>query len=86
MNYNEMKSDLSKAVCNVKFTKVNGEFRDMLCTLNDGYIPKEAHPKVKNDDIDKNVDVIRVYDVTAQGWRSFKVDSVKDFVVLMPMP
>lgn len=57
----------------VTFTKLDGTRRDMRCTLNFELIPTENHP---------GLDVIRVFDLEDNGWRSFRVDSVTDFTVL----
>jgi len=72
-------SDLRKNVLEVTFTKVNGEERVMRCTLDPRYMP----PKMESDNIQEankynreNPDVIAVWDVQNNGWRSFRVDSV----------
>lgn len=83
MNRNEMIKSLKAGVCNVQFNKVSGEFRDMKCTLSTAFIPADKMPK-NNEAIEQetnvNESVIRVFDVTANGWRSFKVDSVIKFI------
>lgn len=78
MTRDEMVVALQSGVCRVQFTKVNGEFRDMQCTLNQSIIPAEHTPS-SDKVIKENLEVIRVFDTLAQGWRSFKVDSVKEF-------
>lgn len=79
MNRNEMIDALRKGYCMVKFTKVNGEEREMECTLNMEYIPESLTPK--GGDTQPNDDVIRVFDVRAAGWRSFRVGNVLSFEV-----
>ena len=73
-------------VCTVTFTKVNGDTRVMKCTLNDTFIPmndrvthstSNVTPEVEPQGLTK--EVIRVFDVEAIGWRSFRVDSVTGF-------
>jgi hypothetical protein len=59
----------------VTFTKVNGEQRVMNCTLHESVIPKselplEASKKSQNDSI------VSVWDITQNGWRSFRVDNL----------
>lgn len=78
MTRDEMIVALQTGICRVQFTKVNGEFRDMSCTLNQQIIPAEHTPS-SDKVVKENLDVIRVFDTTAQGWRSFRVDSVKEF-------
>lgn len=78
---NMMIQELQKRECRVIFRKVNGEERDMVCTLQEGVVP----PATKEDPITQkkvrsiNEEVIPVWDVNAQGWRSFRVDSVISF-------
>jgi len=81
---NEMLELLRIRKCRVLFTKVNGEERDMTCTLKMAEVPEQHRPKTFsfNEEAEKTSDVIRVFDVNADGWRSFKVDSVKQFEVL----
>ncbi len=59
----------------VTFKKVNGEFREMTCTLRSESIPvvESDKPKQKHT---PNPEVCPVYDTKAQGWRSFRFDSI----------
>ena len=59
----------------VEFTKKNGETRKMNCTTNLDLIPETEHP---SDDRASYIteEVVRVYDLDVEGWRSFRVDSV----------
>lgn len=80
----EMMVKLRSGVCNVSFTKVNGEHRDMRCTLVRDMIPSEHQPTSlvsEETESQPNESVIRVFDLTANGWRSFKVDNVTNFGV-----
>jgi hypothetical protein len=78
----EYKSMLESQVCEVTFTKVNGDERIMRCTLHKDLIPQAT----KTDSLSTkkvreiNLEVIPVWDMKAEGWRSFRVDSVKDIV------
>ena len=59
----------------VTFTKKNGETRTMKCSLKDEYIVgwvKESTLVRK-----PNNDVLPVWDLDINGWRSFRIDSVK---------
>jgi hypothetical protein len=77
MNRSEMIEQLQNHICEVSFTKVNGDERVMTCTLMDVFLP-ETKGNSKN-----NEEVIPVYDVMADGWRSFRVDSVTNFVTVV---
>jgi hypothetical protein len=74
-----VKKDLKEKICQVTFTKTDGSTRVMNCTLNSAMIPvaevKESTGKTKAE----NPEVQPVYDVEAQGWRSFRWDSVQSF-------
>lgn len=65
---------LHEGVVTVGFTKVNGDRRLMVCTLQDDNIPGSylpLHPEFKRSE-----DVCSVWDIEANGWRSFRWDSV----------
>lgn len=79
----EYKTMLEENVCEVTFTKVNGDQRIMTCTLKKDLVPQAT----KTDPLSTkkvralNLEVLPVYDMKAEGWRSFRVDSVKDIVI-----
>lgn len=73
---NEMLYHLRNDVCTVVFEKADGTERTMKCTLVENRIPGEKKPKGSST---YSEHVIRVYDVEADGWRSFKVAAVKSF-------
>jgi len=59
----------------VTFTKSTGEERKMKCTLKEDVVPlyekKTERVKAKNDN------VLSVWDLDKNEWRSFKLDSIK---------
>lgn len=66
---------------NINFVKKDGSLRNMLATLNNEYIPEDKKPKAKdgkedNNKEDNNPDLITVFDMDAQGWRSFYASRV----------
>jgi hypothetical protein len=76
----KLKSELREGVVTVVFTKKDGTERTMNCTLSEAYLPKveikeDAEPKKAKA---VNNDVLAVYDIDAQGWRSFRIDSIKE--------
>jgi len=77
---NQILNALRKGDVIVEFTKVNGDYRKMTCTLKEGVLP----PATKDDSVTQkkvrevNPEVCVVYDVNAKGWRSFRWDSVID--------
>lgn len=74
-----LKNLLQHEICNVTFTKVNGEVRTMPCTLQESLLPIRdvtASTKAVNNN------VLSVWCTDKQAWRSFKVDSVIDVEIL----
>lgn len=78
--------DLKKFVCEVRFKKANGEMRVMKCTLRPSNMPSLTEEQIQhlNEQHEKpeNKDVIAVWDIEVNGWRSFRVDSVTYFEML----
>ena len=77
--------ELREGECEVTFTKVNGDTRTMRCTLSLDIIPNNKMPKGDNtpeltEGLDRILNAIRVYDTNVKDWRSFKVETVKNFV------
>jgi hypothetical protein len=69
-----MIGELQKRVCRVIFTKVNGEERNMMCTL-----IEKVLPPMKGTERQKNEQVIRAYDTLKGEFRSFRVENVLSF-------
>lgn len=72
----EMIEMLRTNLCDVSFTKVNGEIRNMKCTLIENHIPESQKPSLTSKNVEYSKEVIRVFDIEKQEWRSFKVNSV----------
>ncbi len=78
---NEMKEMLQKSQCRVIFTKLNGEERNMICTLREDIIPSATKDPITQKKVrDLNEEVLAVWDTKAEGWRSFRVANVLSFV------
>lgn len=73
----EMIKELKEGICRVVFTKKNGEERDMTCTLSSIYLPAAKVGARKKSEV--TTDAIAVYDINAEGWRSFNISNVKIF-------
>ena len=66
---------LRENVLTIEFVKADGTKRKMQCTLADQYVAgyqfaTESASRKKNDD------VISVWDIEANAWRSFRIESV----------
>lgn len=88
-----VKSLLNKQEIIIRFTKADGTDRDMKCTLNWNLIPAQPDKNITATPVDgivlegakkprkepKEPDpaVIKVYDLEAQAWRSFRMDRLK---------
>jgi len=69
----ELVEKLQNGVVSVTFTKADGSNRKMKATLSDSFV---SDKQLLTEAI-ANPDTIRVWDVDAGGWRSFRVASVK---------
>lgn len=75
-----LKNDLKTNIIEITFNKVDGTTRTMRATLQPRLLPplpelteeQQANKKVKK----QNPDVLPVYDVEANGWRSIRYDSI----------
>lgn len=78
MTREQLVETLQNNVCRVTFTKVNGEIREMPCTLK-----REVVPVVESKGVKKpNDSVLSVWCTDKQAWRSFRIDSVTNVEVI----
>lgn len=79
----ELLEKLNTEAVSVTFTKADGSERTMLCTKMISKIPEAQHPKtdrvVKLDENGNVIetDLVTVYDLEKEGWRSFNFSKVK---------
>ena len=66
---------LRSEVVDITFTKKDGSERIMKCTLMESKIPSEKMPK--GTEKTKNDEVLPVFDIENDGWRSFRWDSIR---------
>ena len=60
----------------VTFTKKNGEERVIRCTLQEGKFP--LYEKKTDRERVPNKELLSVWDLEKEEWRSFKLDSIKN--------
>ena len=60
---------LREGIVDIQFIKKDGSLREMRCTLNEEYLPKAEATSTKKE----NPDVLSVWDIDNNGWRSFIV-------------
>ena len=65
---------LHSGIVNIKFTKVDGSERVMKCTLAEGIV--KPHEKKTDREKKVNENIVSVWDVEKEGWRSFRYDSI----------
>lgn len=73
-----MKELLRSNIVEVTFTKVNGEKRVMQCTLIESYLPPPSGETQENTEKTSDTSM-PVWDIGANGWRSFRYDNVISF-------
>lgn len=80
-NYDKesLKQHLKEGVHTVVFQKKDGTERTMKCTLD----PNRLVPQTEKIAVSKvrveNPDVLAVWDIDKQSWRSFRIDSIVTF-------
>jgi hypothetical protein len=77
----ELLEKLRNRVCEVTFTKVNGEVRTMPCTLRKDLVPVYERKTPVKEASEKESATLSVWCIDKQAWRSFRVDSVTDFKI-----
>ena len=74
--------NLSKGICKVIFRKItDGRFRSMTCTLNNEYVPTrfEGGAKQVKQSIQEDLDLLPVFDIIRNDWRSFRIQTIQLF-------
>ena len=73
----ELKENLSKSVAKIVFNKSDGSTRIMNCTLMSNFLPqRKLDENVRHVPRRENDEVVAVWDLDNQGWRSFNVNSI----------
>ena len=77
-----LKGILTVDVATVTFTKKDGTERVMQCTLKPDLLPK-TDPILSENKKEKksNPKILAVYDLEANGWRSFTIKSIKSVYI-----
>ena len=70
-----LKKKLHENILKITFEKKDGTVRNMLCTLKSEHIPQQDSSN-KGTKKKENPDVLAVFDVEKNAWRSFRIDSV----------
>jgi hypothetical protein len=73
----DLREILLKHETDIDFTKVDGSERTMKCSLRGDLLPLTAESVVKSKSKKDNPNVIAVFDLEKQEWRSIRLDSIK---------
>lgn len=80
LTYDNIIEQLQTGIVRLSFIKVkDGQVRNMRATLNEDYIPQPDHNPEKRKPLQDKKEVVRVYDLDVEGWRSFRVNSLQTF-------
>ena len=92
MNKSDIEKMLEENVCTVKFEKTNGEKRTMKYTLVKDLLPEvlekvihpaeTRYPHLKEESKRaQNDNIVAVYDLDKDGWRSFRISYLESIEV-----
>ena len=67
---------------NIKFKKLDGTERKMLCTLRQDVLPPiSENKKAESTPKEENVNVLPVWDLEKKAFRSFRVDYLIEYTI-----
>ena len=74
----DLREFLLDGIVNVTFNKKDGTERIMNCTLNYEHIPENKKPLnlYKGEKVLQNLNILKVFDIDKQDWRSFIVENI----------
>jgi len=79
-----LKRMLHENVLIVDFVKKDGTDRKMRCTLQASMLPAQTDIEEQIQKKAPNPEVLAVWDLEVEGWRSFRYDSIIGFQVSAP--
>jgi len=75
-----LKQELQSKTAEVTFTKLNGDVRVMTCTLNPELLPAKVVTEGEEEKPARTIknpnNSLPVYDINAEGWRSFVIKNI----------
>jgi hypothetical protein len=75
----QLKQALLEGAVNVTFTKADGTTRHMLATLESSKLNVIPVGSTNTNKINNDPALIRVYDLEAEGWRSFRAERIQNW-------
>ena len=81
MDKQKLKNILKQNIVSISFKKVDGSDRKMICSLKEDILPViESKESTKKKP--ENENVLPVWDLEKNAFRSFRIDSVTDYQVV----
>lgn len=82
-NKYDLKETFSKGIATVVFTKTDGTERVMKGTLLAEYLPNKEFDDSTDEAAERkqNDNILAIWDIDNNGWRSFRIDSIKRLIV-----
>lgn len=77
MGKSEVIEMLHHETIDIEFLKTDGTIRQMTCTLNANKLPAQTGLEETIQKKKPNPDVLAVFDLINQGWRSFRWDNLQ---------
>jgi hypothetical protein len=76
----ELKENLKNQIGIIEFTKKDGTLRKLRCSLSSEILPKtDFDPKNYTPKKTDNPNTLSVWDIEKEAWRSFRLDSLRDY-------
>lgn len=69
-----LKNNLTKGEASIIFNKINGQKREMRCTLQKNVVPSYSEKGARKKS--PNGEVLAVWDLEQSEWRSFRYDGI----------
>lgn len=68
-------------ICEITFTKADGTTRHMIGTLKPEFLPEDECDAAISPTMEKNPNVVVLWDLGKCAWRSFRIDRLINFQV-----
>lgn len=81
MDRNDLTTLLKDSIVMIDFEKKDGTLRSMRCTLQEQFLPTPVYKDIETTKKKENAEVLSVWDLDSNGWRSFRIESVKSVKV-----
>ena len=81
MDRNDLTTLLKDSIVMIDFEKKDGTLRTMRCTLQEQFLPTPVYKDIETTKKKENAEVLSVWDLDSNGWRSFRIESVKSVKV-----